>query len=120
MAQTDYGVFEAKTPADRTVMHVLYGMHTVAPFTLWTLSLIALVVHYVKRSDEHDPLYLGHHNYMIRTVWWSALWLVLSTPLWFLFLLPGMFAWMLVGIWYLYRCLKGWLRFNDNRVPEGT
>jgi uncharacterized membrane protein len=119
MAQTDYGVFEAKTPADRSVMHVLYGMHTVAPFTLWTLSLIALVVHYVKRSDEHDPMYLAHHNYMIATVWWSALWLVLTTPLWFLFLLPGMIAWMLVGAWYLYRCLKGWLRFNDNRAPEG-
>jgi uncharacterized membrane protein len=118
MAQTDYGVFEPKTPADRTVMHVLYGMHTVAPFTLWTLSLIALVVHYVKRSDESDAVYLAHHNYMIRTVWWSALWLLLTTPLWFLFLLPGMFAWMLVGVWYLYRCLKGWLRFNDNRFPD--
>ncbi|MCC2632841.1 MAG: hypothetical protein K0S48_727 [Ramlibacter sp.] len=120
MAQTDYGVFEAKTPADRTVMHVLYGMHTVSPFTFWTLSLVALVIHYVKRSDESDPLYLSHHNYMIRTVWWTALWLALTTPLWFLFLLPGAIAWCIVGLWYLYRCLRGWLRFNDNRLPEGS
>ena len=62
----------AKTPGDRTTMHVLYGMHTVAPFTLWTLSVIALIVHYVKRADEQDVLYLAHHNYMIRTVWWTA------------------------------------------------
>ena len=120
MAQTDYGVFEAKTPADRTVMHVLYGMHTVSPFTFWTLSLVALVIHYVKRSDESDPLYLSHHNYMIRTVWWTALWLALTTPLWFLFLLPGAIAWCIVGLWYLYRCLRGWLRFNDNRLPESA
>ena len=56
MPETDYASLEGKTPGDRTVMHVLYGMHTVSPFTFWTLSLVALVVHYVKRSDERDPM----------------------------------------------------------------
>jgi uncharacterized membrane protein len=118
MPEADYVTLENKTPADRTTMHVLYGMHTVAPFTLWTLSVIALIVHYVKRSEERDPLYLGHHNYMIRTVWWTALWLLVSSPLWFLFIFPGALAWTVVGAWYLYRCLRGWLRFNDNRFAE--
>ena len=30
MAETDYAQFDAKTPGDRTVMHVLYGLHTLA------------------------------------------------------------------------------------------
>jgi uncharacterized membrane protein len=115
---SEYTEVEMKTPADRTVMHVLYGMHTVSPFTFWTLSLIALVVHYVKRSDETDPLYRAHHDYMIRTVWWTALWLVLASPLWLLLFLPGLLAYMAIALWYLYRCLRGWLRFNDNRLPE--
>ena len=119
MSQTDYQeVIVAKTPGDRTTMHVLYGMHTVAPFTLWTLSVIALIGHYVKRADEQDVLYLAHHNYMIRTVWWTMLWLLVSSPLWALLFLPGAIAWTLVGAWYLYRCLRGWLRFNDNRLPR--
>ena len=118
MAQTDYGEFVGKTPGDRSVMHLLYGMHTVAPFTLWTLSVIALIGHYVKRADEQDVLYLAHHNYMIRTVWWTLLWLALSSPLWLLMFLPGALAWTVIGAWYLYRCLRGWLRFNDNRLPE--
>ena len=118
MPQTDYGVIEAKTPADRTVMHVLYGMHTVSPFTLWSLSLVALVIHYVKRADETDSRYLAHHTYMIRTVWWTLLWLALSSPLWLLFIFPGAIAYTVIGAWYLYRCLRGWLRFNDNRFPE--
>jgi len=118
MSQTDYQEIVAKTPADRTTMHVLYGMHTVAPFTLWTLSVIALIVHYVKRADEQDALYLAHHNYMIRTVWWTMLWLLVTSPLWALLFLPGAIAWTLVGAWYLYRCLRGWLRFNDNQLPE--
>jgi len=90
MSQTDYQeIIVAKTPGDRTTMHVLYGMHTVAPFTLWTLSVIALIGHYVKRADEQDVLYLAHHNYMIRTVWWTMLWLLVSSPLWALLFLRG-------------------------------
>ena len=120
MAETDYATLEDKgaDPGRRTVMHVLYGMHTVAPFTLWSLSVIALIIHYIKRADERDPSYIAHHSYMIRTVWWTLLWLVISAPLWFLLIFPGAIAYTIIGIWYLYRCLSGWLRFNDNRFPE--
>ena len=118
MPQTDFNEFVAKTQADRTVMHVLYGMHLLAPFTLWSLSLIALVVHYVKRADEQDAIYLSHHNYMISTVWWTAALLLLTSPLYLLLFLPGALAWTLIGLWYLYRCLRGWLRFNDNQPPQ--
>jgi uncharacterized membrane protein len=102
----------------RTLMHVLYGMHTVSPFTLWTLSLAALIVHYIKREGERNLLFAAHHTYMIRTVWWTALWLLLTGPLWLLFFLPGAAAYTIIGMWYLYRCLRGWLRFNDNRFPD--
>jgi uncharacterized membrane protein len=120
MSETDYVTLEDKggQRGGRTVMQVLYGMHTVAPFTLWSLSVIALVIHYVKRADESDPVYLAHHTYMIRTVWWTLLWLVVSGPLWFLLVFPGAVAYTVIGAWYLYRCLRGWLRFNDNRFPE--
>jgi uncharacterized membrane protein len=54
---------------------------------------------------------------MIRTVWWTLLWLVLAGPLWFLLIFPGAVAYTVIGAWYLYRCLRGWVRFNDNRYP---
>lgn len=117
MAETDYATLEGKTPGDRTVMHVLYGLHTLAPFTAWTLAIVAVIVNYVKRIDESDALYARHHGYMIRTFWWALLWLVVTSPLYLLFFLPGLIATMLVGCWYLYRYLRGWLRFNDNQVP---
>jgi uncharacterized membrane protein len=120
MAETDYATLEDDKGESnrRALMHILYGMHTVAPFTLWSLSLVAVIVQYVKRSDEHDPLYLAHHNYMIRTFWWTVLWLVVSSPLWLVFIFPGVIAYTVIGAWYLYRCLRGWLRFNDNRFPQ--
>jgi uncharacterized membrane protein len=100
MANGDY--IDMERDSGRTVMHVLYGMHTAAPFTFWTLSLVALVVHYVKRDDERNALYVAHHNF--------------TSPGWIL-VIPGVVAYSVIGLWYLYRCLRGWLRFNDNRLP---
>ncbi|HSH91894.1 MAG TPA: hypothetical protein VK996_18050 [Ramlibacter sp.] len=117
MAQTDYAQFEAKTPADRTVMHVLYGLHTIAWATAGFVAVVAVIVNYIKRADELDALYSSHHNYMIATFWWTVLWLIVTSPLYLLFLIPGMIAHSIVLLWYLYRCIKGWLRFNDNRPP---
>lgn len=116
MSETNYGDFVGgKTPQDRTVMHILYGMHTVAWVTGGLLAVIALIVNYIKRADEPDSLYVSHHSYMITTFWWTVLWLLLTSPLWLLLLAPGWIAWTIVGLWYLYRCIRGWLRFNDDR-----
>lgn len=109
---------DAKTANDRTVMHVLYGLHTVAWASLGTLAVIALIINYIKRGDETDALYTAHHSYMISTFWWTVLWLVVTTPLYLLLVLPGVIAQGIVGLWYLYRCIKGWLRFSDNRDPR--
>ncbi len=117
MAQTDFASFEPKTSGDRTIMHVLYGMHTIAWASLGTLAVIALIINYIKRSDEVEPTYVMHHSYMIRTFWWTVLWLIVTSPLYLLLVLPGVIAQGIVGLWYLYRCIKGWLRFNDNRMP---
>ena len=120
MAQTDFHEFEGKTSGDRTVMHVLYGLHTVAWASMGTLAVIALIINYIKRADEHDPLYLSHHNYMIATFWWTVLWLLLAAPLWLLLFAPGAIAYAIVGLWYLYRCIRGWLRFTEGRPPSGS
>lgn len=111
---TDY---HGKTDGDRTVMHVLYGLHTLAWFSGGVFAVIALIINYLRRSDETEPLYLAHHNYMIATFWWTMLWLVLLSPLWLLLMLPGVVAYGIVWLWYLYRCIRGWMRFNSQRLP---
>ena len=82
------------------------------------LSVIALIVNYLKRDEANGTVYRSHMDWMIATFWWTLLWLVLVSPLWLLFFLPGALAYALVWLWYLYRCLKGWLRFNDQRWPQ--
>lgn len=125
MSQTDFSRIGTRTPADRTVMHVLYGMHCLAPFTAWTLAVVALIVNYIKRPDELDPLYAGHHSYMISTFWWSLALLIPASIVTVLLIVTILLAWLfwlpfaLVSVWYLYRCFRGWLRFVDNRLPNG-
>jgi uncharacterized membrane protein len=117
MNPTPYTDVVVKNNGDRTVMHVLYGMHTIAWASLGSLAVIALIINYIKRGDENDALYNAHHSYMISTFWWTILWLIVTSPLYILLVLPGVIAWSVVGLWYLYRCIKGWVRFNDSRAP---
>ena len=109
--------WDAKTPGDRLVMQILYGLHTLAWFSGGTFAVVALVINYIKRADEFDALYRAHHSYMIATFWWTLLWLVVFAPLWLLFIFPGWAAYFAVLLWYLFRCIKGWLRFNADRLP---
>ena len=115
MSQTNLAEFENKTGSDRTVMHILYGLHTLAWFSGGVFAVIALIINYLRRSDETDALYIDHHNYMIATFWWTLLWLVLLSPLWLLLFLPGAIAYGIVWLWYLYRCIRGWMRFARQR-----
>ena len=115
MSQTDLADFETKASGDRTVMHLLYGLHTLAWFSGGVFAVIALIINYLRRDGEVDALYVAHHNYMISTFWWTLLWLVLLSPLWLLLVVPGFVAYGIVWLWYLYRCIRGWLRFNSQQ-----
>lgn len=117
MAETDFAAFEGRRPGDRTLMHVLYGLHTAAWASMGVLAVIALIVNYIKRTDEHDAIYTSHHNYMIATFWWTLLWLVVTAPLYLLLFFPGAIAHGIVLLWYLYRCIRGWLRFTNGQTP---
>jgi uncharacterized membrane protein len=141
MSQTNYADFEPKSADDRVIMHILYGMHCVAWLTGGVSAVVALIVNYVRRSDETDHTFTVHHNYMIHTFWWTLLWLALSSALFLLLILipgtaavfsgwaagislflillvPSLLAGTVIGLWHLYRNIKGWLRFNDNRAPQ--
>ena len=121
--ETDYAEFEVKGPADRNFMNIMYGMHTLAPFTAWSLSVVALILNYIKRSHEHDAIYASHHNYMISTFWWTVMWLVISgfvalvLAVTIVGLLVAWLPFVAVGLWYIYRCVRGWIRFNNGEPP---
>jgi uncharacterized membrane protein len=113
-----------------TLTHVLYGLHgfsalmgvlgsafIVTAFLTGWPSIIAVIINYVKRGDARGTWLDSHFGWQIRTFWYAVLWVVLAGLLILTFVgIP--FAWVLlvaVGIWVLYRIIRGWIALVENR-----
>lgn len=99
----------------RVVTHVMYALHTASWFSAGIFSVIAMIINYVKRDELPDQFFRSHFRWQARSFWFTLLWLLLSSPLFILFVFPGVVAWTLVGLWYLYRFIRGWWNFVDNK-----
>jgi len=91
-------------------------------FSMGLLSVVALIINYIKRDDATGTIYRSHMDWMIATFWWTLFWVVVSfVPAMLLtFVSFGLlsFLFLLPCFWFLYRMLKGLLRLIDARpVP---
>jgi uncharacterized membrane protein len=109
-------------PVPTRTAHILYLMHAISPFTLWTLSLVAVILGAVNRDSVRGTWVETHYSWLLRTFAWGIFWLVVTTIV-FTVTVIGIFLlwlpWGILTIWYLYRVIRGWMRLNDNRpAPE--
>ena len=82
-------------------------------------SIIAVVLNYVKRSEVRGTWLESHFRWQIRTFWFGFLWVCLC----FLFIgvtlgIGILIAWIplgIVGLWVVYRVLRGWFALRDHR-----
>jgi uncharacterized membrane protein len=95
--------------------HVMYGLHTLSFFSAGIFSVVAMVLNYIKRGDLPDDFFRSHFRWQERSFWFTLLWLVLTLPLWALFVFPGWVAWSVIGLWYLYRFIRGWWAYAEKR-----
>ena len=102
------------------VLHLVVAVAAVLPGAQVSIALlvIALVIDLVKRSDAANTWQASHFSWRIRTVLWAGILYAVTSPLWFLFILPGWIAWGLISIWFLYRIVKGMVRMNAGRPVE--
>ena len=119
MAQIEH---DTGKPAPTRVAHIMYLLHGISPFTLWTLSLVAVVVGAINRDTVRGTWVETHYAYLLSTFLWGIFWLVLLT-IGFTVTVIGFFLlfipWTILTVWYLYRVIRGWLRLNDGRpAPE--
>jgi uncharacterized membrane protein len=122
-------------PSDITWTHVIYALHAtgvalgvatsafvVTSFLFGLPSILAVILNYAKRSDVRGTYLESHFRWQIRTFWYALLWIavasLLSLPL-MLVLVGFATLWLaavIVGIWVLYRVIRGWLRLSA-RAP---
>jgi uncharacterized membrane protein len=86
-------------------------------FSAGLLSVLALIINYVKRDDARGTIYYSHMNWQIRTFWWTLFWMaVIAIPALVLTVISfGLLSFLFVIplLWYLYRMVKGLLWLND-------
>ena len=84
-------------------------------FSAGLLSVVAVIINYIKRDDAIGTIYESHMNWMIRTFWWTLFWAAVSfVPT--LLTLGFVPFFVLPAIWYLYRMIKGLVRLNAGQA----
>jgi uncharacterized membrane protein len=110
----------------------IYGLHAfslltgilgaatvVGAFLTGWPSIIAVILNYVKRDDVRRSWLESHFRWQIRTFWFGLLWVSLCVL--FVVVTFGigiLIAWLpigLVGLWFIYRIVKGWMALSDRR-----
>ena len=103
------------------LLHLIVAVAAVVPGAQPSLVLlvIALVIDLVKRDDAQGTWQASHFSWRIRSVLWAGVLYLVTAPLWFIFVLPGMIAWALISIWFLYRIVRGMVAMNKDRAING-
>jgi uncharacterized membrane protein len=112
--------------------HVIYALHAfslvtgiigaatiVGAFLTGWPSIIAVILNYAKRSEVRGTWLELHFRWQIRTFWFGLLWVTLCA----LFIIATLgigllIAWLplsLVGLWFIYRIARGWLRLLERQ-----
>jgi len=102
------------------ILHLIVAVGALIPGGQFgpVLLIAALIIDLVKRSEAEGTWHASHFRWRIRTVIMAALLYAVTAPLWFLFILPGWIAWVLISIWFLYRIISGMVRMNKGLVME--
>lgn len=83
-------------------------------------AIIGVIIAYIKRAEVAGTPYESHMTYAIRTFWIGLIAAVVSVIL--IFVLIGIPLMIAVGIWCLYRMIRGLICALDGRPiinPEG-
>ncbi|MCP1120524.1 DUF4870 family protein [Robbsia andropogonis] len=101
----------------RTLSHILYALYAFSPFTGGLAGIVALIIDYVRRPAMRGTVYLSHSVWRTRTFWWTLVGSVVGWSMFWNHFGAGLL--FVVSIWYIYRCVKGWLRLLESKPVLG-
>jgi uncharacterized membrane protein len=112
--------------------HAIYALHAISllvgivtaatvvgSFLTGWPSIVAVILNYIYRSEVRGSWLEAHFRWQIRTFWFGLLWVALCMIFVVATLGIGiLIAWIplaVVGIWFIYRIARGWLRLIDGK-----
>lgn len=112
-------VMDQSAEGAKQFARILYVVHALTFFfSVGTLSILVLIVNYVKRPDTQGTIVYSHHTWMIRSFWWYLVWMVLGGILWVTLIgIPvAMVIFAVAWLWMAYRIIRGFLDLNTNKA----
>ena len=91
------------------IIYILY----IAAILVGITSIVGVIMAYIKRGDFAGTEYADHITYLIRTFWISLIGYLIGAVLSVIGV--GLIIIIAVGIWYIYRSIAGFIKFNDNK-----
>ncbi|AUZ04299.1 MULTISPECIES: DUF4870 family protein [Vitreoscilla] len=91
------------------IIYILFAIGVVTGLS----ALIGVIMAYVKRNDLESTVYADHITFLIRTFWiaFAASCVgFITTPI-----IIGLLILPLVFVWYVYRCIMGFIKFNERK-----
>ncbi|HFC6379039.1 TPA: DnaJ domain-containing protein [Neisseria lactamica] len=94
--------------------YILFGLGAIMQF----MPIVGVILAYMKRNSLDSIVYAAHTEYLIKT-FWRTFWLYLLGALTARFGI-GVLIIIATTVWYFYRIIAGFIRFNDGRAvaPE--
>jgi uncharacterized membrane protein len=112
-------VLDDKLSDAKQLARILYVVHGLTFFfSLGLLSILPIIVNYIKRPDSEGTLVHSHHTWMIRSFWYYMIWMVVGGVL-FLTIIGIPVAWLVwtvAWVWKAYRLIRGFIDLNNNRA----
>lgn len=115
--------------------HLIYGLHAfsvvlgiatsvtiIGAFLFGLPSIAAVLLNYLKRGETQGTFLASHFRWQIRTFWYALLWGALcmgAAVLLTLTVIGLLVIWLpfaVVGLWVVYRIVRGWLALNEGRT----
>jgi uncharacterized membrane protein len=103
---------EEKMESLKKLTMVVYALYAFSYFAGIT-AIIGIVINYIKLEEVAGTWLESHFRWQMRTFWFGLLWAVVGIAT--LFILIGFVILFANCIWIIYRVIKGWLYFNDNK-----
>ena len=99
------------------VLHLLVAVAAMVPGAQFgtTLLVVALVIDWTQRDSAEGTWHASHFRYRIRSVVITGVLYLVTLPLWMLLLVPGMIAWAIISVWFLYRIATGFIAMNKGQ-----
>jgi uncharacterized membrane protein len=111
---------DRKAEDEKNTARMLYFVHGLTFFfTLGLLSIVPLIINYVKRPDSQGTLAYSHHSWMISSFWWYVAWMAIGWIV-MIFSLATLFlvSWAIWGVawlWKAYRLIRGFIDLDANK-----